>query len=178
MAAIDPRRAVSLAARGAAGALRVYAGLLRWTADLIEAPLGLVSGADAKPDLTRRSRSVVVDVTERPRARRTVPDPRPEPEPEPGPAPSRPPRHVSEEPVLAATVADPGAENGAGAELRIDEPWPGYDALSARDVVDRLAVASDSEIGIIQLYEQTHRGRRTVITAARQELRRRSATAG
>jgi len=75
--------------------------------------------------------------------------------------------------VLAAAVAEPGAEDGAGAEIRVDEPWPGYDALSARDVIDRLAVASDSEIGIIQLYEHTRRQRRSVIDAARRELNRR-----
>ncbi|MGZ4296959.1 MAG: hypothetical protein ACXVE4_07330, partial [Solirubrobacteraceae bacterium] len=57
----------------------------------------------------------------------------------PGPSPGEPadsgrpvppitgePSHVSEEPELVAEFAEPGAEEGVGAQLRIVEPWAGY----------------------------------------------------
>ena len=43
------------------------------------------------------------------------------------PAPE--PAHVSSEPEPCAESADPGAEDGAGAEIRVDEPWPPYRKL-------------------------------------------------
>ena len=87
------------------------------------------------------------------------------------PAPSA---RVSEEPTLVAAVADVGAEDGAGAEIRIDEPWPAYRSLRAPEVIDRLVVASDSELAVIELYERAHRGRSSVIRAVEQEHGRRS----
>jgi hypothetical protein len=101
----------------------------------------------------------------------SVPTPEPpaaEPESPPEPA------HVSEEPTLVAESAEPGAENGAGAELRVDEPWPGYAKLTAAEIRDRFASASDEELAAIELYESTHRRRRTIIDAAADALRRRT----
>jgi hypothetical protein len=72
-------------------------------------------------------------------------------------------------------VAEPGAEDGAGAQVRIAEPWDGYRELRAADVIDRLAEASREELAAIELYELSSRKRRTVIAAARRQLRRRSA---
>src|SRR5688500_42047 len=42
----------------------------------------------------------------------------------PAAAPAAEPAHVSEEPTVVAETAEPGAEGGAGAEVRVDEPWP------------------------------------------------------
>src|SRR5919202_6607523 len=42
--------------------------------------------------------------------------------------------HVDEGAVVTAEVAEPGAEEGAGPELRVDEPWPGYGRMRAVDV--------------------------------------------
>jgi hypothetical protein len=81
------------------------------------------------------------------------------------------PAHVSEEPELVEQIAEPGAEDGAGASLRIREPWDGYRQMNAEDVIDRLTGASAAELAAIQLYESEHRGRVTVLDAVEHELR-------
>jgi hypothetical protein len=88
--------------------------------------------------------------------------------------PDTAPAHVSEEPELVESYADPGAEDGPGASVHVEEPWPGYGHMTADDVVARLAAASREEIAAVELYERLHRGRRTVLTAAGRELRRAS----
>ncbi len=107
------------------------------------------------------------------RTRPDVGEPRrPEAEPEPTwePTPVAP-AHVSEEPELVETFAEPGAEDGAGAELRIDEPWRGYGKLTAKDVVARVAAANPEELAAVQLYEATHRKRETVLSEVERALR-------
>jgi hypothetical protein len=90
-----------------------------------------------------------------------------EPEP-PVAAPPEPaePVHVSEEPVLVAEVAEAGVEDGAGAELRIDEPWEGYSTMSASEIRSRLRRADAATLGAVRLYEAAHKGRSTVLQAA------------
>lgn len=80
------------------------------------------------------------------------------------------PAHVSEEPILAAEVAEPGAEDGAGAEVRVDQPWPGYAQLNAKDVVARIVAADPAELAAIQLFEAANRRRQTVLAAVEQQL--------
>jgi hypothetical protein len=76
------------------------------------------------------------------------------------------PVHVSEEPVLVAEVAEAGAEDGAGAELRIDEPWEGYSTMSASQIRSRLRRADAATVAAVSLYEAAHKGRSTVLRAA------------
>ncbi len=83
------------------------------------------------------------------------------------------PVHLDLEDELVEEVAEPGAEDGAGAQIRIAEPWEGYRALRAADVIDRLPEASSEEVAAIELYELSTRKRQTVIAAAQRELRRR-----
>lgn len=52
-----------------------------------------------------------------------------------------------------------------GAEITVDEPWPGYAGLKAADVVDRLKAADAATKAVVRLYEQQHRRRRTVLAA-------------
>jgi len=86
-------------------------------------------------------------------------------------APPEPePVHVSEEPVLAAEVAEPGAEDGAGAEVRVDEPWPGYRELHADDILTRINSSDPAELAAIQLYESAHKKRQTVLSAVQRQL--------
>ena len=80
------------------------------------------------------------------------------------------PEHVSEEPALAAEVAEPGAESGAGAEVHVQEPWPGYGQLNARDVVERISVSDPAQLAAIQLFESAHQGRQTVLSAVQRAL--------
>ena len=85
------------------------------------------------------------------------------------------PAHVSEEPVVVEEFAEPGAEDGAGASVRVDEPWDGYARMTARDITARLGDASLAELAAVQLYESTHKQRETVLSAAQRELRTKSA---
>src|SRR3954452_19067274 len=89
--------------------------------------------------------------------------------------PTAAPAHVSEQPELVASYAEPGAEDGPGASVHVVEPWKGYGHMTADDVVARLAAASREELVAVELYERLHRGRRTVLTAAGRQLRRASA---
>ena len=84
-----------------------------------------------------------------------VADEPPEPEPEHG--------HVDREAVVVAESADAGAADGAGAQIRIDEPWDGYSRLNAKDVVAQLATADPATLAVVRLYETANRKRRTVL---------------
>jgi hypothetical protein len=90
-----------------------------------------------------------------------------EPEPEPRPEPA----HVSEEPELVAETAEAGAEEGAGAEVRVEEPWPGYSRMNAADIRDRLRVAPAAEAAAVSLYEAAGKGRSSVLQAASRRVR-------
>jgi hypothetical protein len=81
------------------------------------------------------------------------------------------PDHVDEEVVLVAEVAEAGAEEGAGPELRIDEPWDGYDQMTAGEIGDRLTSATPELAAAVELYESTAKARRSVLEATRKALR-------
>jgi hypothetical protein len=76
------------------------------------------------------------------------------------------PANVSEEPELVAESAERGAEDGAGAEVAIDEPWPGYDEMQAADIQDRLVTESPETAAAVSLYEASRKGRADVLEAA------------
>jgi hypothetical protein len=103
---------------------------------------------------------------------------------EPAPPAPAPPPELEREPLpggdelldeveLVDEVADPGAEDGAGASLRVAPPFAGYDELRAADVIARLGGADLAELGETELYERTHRARRTVLDAIAREIKRR-----
>jgi hypothetical protein len=81
------------------------------------------------------------------------------------------PDHVDEEAVLVAEVAEEGAEDGAGPELHVDAPWDAYDEMTAPEIRDRLAAADPAVAAAVNLYETTHKSRRTVIEAAERALK-------
>jgi hypothetical protein len=80
-------------------------------------------------------------------------------------APSAPaePVHVDRDAVVVVESADSGAADGAGAEVNVAEPWDGYRALNARDVMAQLATADAALLAVVRLYESAHRNRRTVL---------------
>jgi hypothetical protein len=110
------------------------------------------------------------------------PDPFSRPAPEPmrelrrEPAPTAPPAveptHVSEEPVLVEEFAEPGAEDGAGAQVHVAPPWDAYERMNARAIVARLGGADAAELAAVELYELTTRRRQTILNAVERELRR------
>ncbi len=94
---------------------------------------------------------------------------RPEPEPEP----EIPSLDVLEGDVHVdvpeEVVAESGPERSPGAELRIDEPWAGYDAMELDEVLARLGDASEAELAIVRLYERQHENRQAVLLATGEE---------
>jgi hypothetical protein len=102
-----------------------------------------------------------------PVAEPTVPAAGPTP---PAPASADEPAHVSEEPELVAEAAETGAEDGAGAEVAVDEPWPGYDEMSAPDIEDRLVTEGAETAAAVSLYETSRKGRASVLEAASRKM--------
>jgi hypothetical protein len=66
-------------------------------------------------------------------------------------------------PPAAAPVAPVARVNGSDAAARAELPIPGYDALSASQVVERLTGLADDELDAVRDYETTHRNRRTIL---------------
>jgi hypothetical protein len=91
--------------------------------------------------------------------------------PQPSIAAEQTPVHVSEEPELVREVAEPGAEDGAGAAIRVAEPWNGYTRMNAMDVVERARSANQAELAAVRLYESRHRSRQTVLAAVDRQLK-------
>ena len=151
--------------------------LLNLIIALLRAPLkrlgelfGLEAGpAREEPAEETRSprREPPVPTPLRARGRRRRPERR-EPAPPPTPAPAE---HVDEETVLTAEFAEEGAEDGAGAEVRVDEPWEGYGDMKVPEVTARLASASNIELAAVQLYESSHRKRSSVLRDVEKRLR-------
>lgn len=77
---------------------------------------------------------------------------------EPAPAPPRVAAPVTT-PVVEPPTPDPSGDAPAREEL----PIPGYDALSASQVVERLAGLERTELDAVQAYESAHRQRRTIL---------------
>lgn len=100
-----------------------------------------------------------------PATREPPPDAETEPEPE----------HVDEQATVVAEFAEPGAEDGAGAEVELSEPWDGYDRMHVEEVLPRLGDASSEALAAVVLYERGTRDRAAVIEEAERQLRRRSA---
>jgi hypothetical protein len=80
------------------------------------------------------------------------------------------PTHVSEEPQLVAEAAETGAEDGAGAEVAVDEPWPGYDQMNAPDIEDRLVSEGRETAAAVSLYEASRKGRASILEAASRSM--------
>jgi len=77
------------------------------------------------------------------------------------PPPSPRPATVAPEGVPAPPAARPGAAGHP--EEHPELPIPGYDALSASQVVERLAGLRADELEAVREYEAAHRKRRTIL---------------
>jgi hypothetical protein len=138
-----------------------------------------IDGREHQPEEPREQERPARDRDEPRRERKPSPAPvrpaqaaAPESEPQGALSDEDTPDHVSEEPTLVDEVAEAGAEDGAGAQVHVDEPWENYGELSAEDVIDRITGASTAELAAVQLYEQSHRRRKTVLEAVERELQR------
>jgi pimeloyl-ACP methyl ester carboxylesterase len=72
-------------------------------------------------------------------------------------------QHVEEGLEEVAETADPEAEEGAGADVHVEEPWEGYDGMGVRAIKERLREASPEVRAVVRLYESTHKKRVTVL---------------
>jgi hypothetical protein len=90
----------------------------------------------------------------------------PSPEPAATPPAADEPVRVAEEPELVAEAAETGAEDGAGAEVDVDEPWPGYDEMTAADIEERLLAEGPEAAAAVSLYEASRKGRASILEAA------------
>lgn len=63
------------------------------------------------------------------------------------------------------TLAETEGSAAPTATLRVDEPWEGYGAMKAGDIVDRLTASDQATKAIVRLYEQTHKKRKSVLNA-------------
>lgn len=99
----------------------------------------------------------------------------PEPEPEPVPAAGnggpvvRREEQADSESGSADEVEppDPRDRDGVpGPEVRIDAPWEGYDDMTATQVIARLRGAEPALVGVVLLYEQANKRRKTILQAA------------
>ena len=61
--------------------------------------------------------------------------------------------------------------NGAGPEIHVDEPWPGYNRMTAADIRDRLRAAPETVAAVVSLYEASRKGRTSVLEAAARGMR-------
>jgi hypothetical protein len=155
---------------------------VRGALELVEWAAGLAGVAPEAPDFHAEPAEPPTRITptERPTQTQTAaPEPvesaepalvdRGEPVDYDAPEPTEP-AHLDTEDELVGEVADAGAEDGAGAQVRIAEPWSGYRELRAADVIERLPTASPEELAAIELYELASRKRQTVVAAAQREL--------
>jgi len=101
------------------------------------------------------------------RARATIGEP-----PPPPPAPPVPPEAVPPEPTRGQAAHEREARREAeatpdspGAQIRVDEPWPGYRGQPAAEIVARLNGADEATRAVVRLFESRHRKRKTVLAA-------------
>lgn len=95
----------------------------------------------------------------------------PSPPPASTPAASGAPDHAvvfHDAPATGSPTTAPAAGNGHGALAAL--AIPGYDSLSASQVVQRLAGLSHGELIEVREHEQSHRHRRTILNRVEQLL--------
>jgi len=100
---------------------------------------------------------------------RTQPSPPPNTPPTPAPPP---PAASRAEPATVVTSVEREPSNGNGlrppAPASDDLAIPGYDSLSASQVVQRLAGLSADELELVRAYESATRGRKTILSRVAQ----------
>jgi hypothetical protein len=159
--------------------LNLILALLREPMKRLGAILGLEAGpaqdqpaqeqpAEQPPADQRPARAPEGPNPMRARGRRRRPARR---DPAPAPPPSDRVKEVDEEPVLTAEFAEEGAEDGAGAEVHVEEPWEGYGVMKVPEITSRLASATTVELAAVQLYEGSHRKRASILRDVERRMR-------
>ena len=163
---------LTLPLRGAFGAARIGFGVAERLLEAVLPSPPEPEAAPAEPARPAAAPSQPVSRRETPAAAQPRIQPQRRSDPAPVEEPPEPePEHVSEEPVLVAEVADPGAEDGPGAAITVDEPWEGYRRMKAAEILARIDEASREELAVVELYETINRRRTTVLAAAERRLK-------
>jgi hypothetical protein len=74
-------------------------------------------------------------------------------------------REAQRETEAAAQVASSGPDTGAGPEIHVEAPWPGYDDMPLDAVLARLEGADAAVVAAVRLYEGTHESRQAILLA-------------
>ena len=69
----------------------------------------------------------------------------------------------------AAREAETGGADSVGAQVRIAEPWAGYDEMALDEVLARLQGATEVELAVVSAYERAHEARQAILLAAGEE---------
>ncbi|HET9732921.1 MAG TPA: hypothetical protein VFP54_09630 [Acidimicrobiales bacterium] len=116
-------------------------------------------GQMAAPQLQSEAEKAIKSVA----ARVTAP-------PRPAAAPTPPPAPAAETAPAPAPQPEEPPRSQAAPELSAELAIPGYDTLSAMQVVQRLNGLDPKELGQVRSYEAAHRGRKTILGRADQLL--------
>jgi hypothetical protein len=133
--------------------------------------MGQFAVKQGEKDLRKR----VEEVSETLSSLGIIPEPNPTPAPAPVPTPPPETTAVATDPPVSTNGSAPSANGKAAAEpeaapaaplvrSRADLAIPGYDTLSASQVVQRLAGLSADELEAVRDYESGTRGRRTILS--------------
>src|SRR4051812_3830772 len=130
-------RAFSLARQATELAVKHVTALSGRALELAAELRGRAQGADKEPstrvaDAEARAEELT-SAPARPRRPERAPAPPPPPAARPEPPSPPEPAHIEVEDELVGEFAEVGAEDAAGAEVEVAEPWPGYASLSAGD---------------------------------------------
>ena len=79
--------------------------------------------------------------------------------------------HVEAEVELVAESADVEATEPPGPQIHVDEPWEGYRRMKVSEITAQLEGQPAEVLAAVELYETTHRNRRTVLEAVRTATR-------
>jgi hypothetical protein len=136
--------------------------------------LGQVALAFGPPMIRQRVEQTVADARGRAEGLFGAPAADPEPEPSAPAAASAPtepdtswhippPTPPVPAPPVPALAGDRPIVNNGDIEANTDLPIPGYDALAASQVVERLMGLSRAELAVVHAYEASQRQRRTIL---------------
>jgi hypothetical protein len=65
----------------------------------------------------------------------------------------------------SSTLAETEGAATPSAQIRVDEPWTGYDKMRATEIVGRVKESDDAAKAVVRLYEQMHKKRKSVLQA-------------
>jgi hypothetical protein len=89
----------------------------------------------------------------------------PTPRDEPTPGEIAAAREARREAETASPAASIGPATHAGAEIHVEPPWEGYDAMALDEVLARLEDADAATLAAVRLYESGREARQAILLA-------------